>query len=49
MKQGLMIAALLCAPQFCTAQEFTIDQQIVRDCFENTEIGALYPFCLGEA
>jgi hypothetical protein len=49
MKRGLMIAALLCVPQFGTAQELKIDEQIVRDCFENTEIGALYPLCLGEA
>lgn len=49
MTRGLMMAALLCVPQVGTAQEFTIDQQIVRDCFENTEIGALYPLCLGQA
>ncbi|MCR9107587.1 lysozyme inhibitor LprI family protein [Marivita sp. XM-24bin2] len=49
MTRYLMIVALICAPQFGTAQNLEIDQQIVRDCFENTEIGALYPFCLGEA
>ncbi|MFA8385286.1 MAG: lysozyme inhibitor LprI family protein [Pelagibaca sp.] len=49
MTHRLLIAALLFVPNLVTAQELTIDQQIVRDCFENTETGALYPICLGEA
>ncbi|WP_439122885.1 lysozyme inhibitor LprI family protein [Marivita sp.] len=49
MRLGLMIAAVACAPQIGAAQDLTIDPQIVRDCFENTEIGALYPMCLGQA
>jgi uncharacterized protein YecT (DUF1311 family) len=40
---------MICAPGFLEAQELQIDSQIVRDCFENTEIGALYPSCLGQA
>ena len=49
MRQGLLIAALMCAAQIGTAQELSVDTQIVRQCFENTEIGALYPSCLGQA
>lgn len=49
MKQGLLIAVMMCCPQLSAAQDLTIDPQIVRDCFENTEIGALYPVCLGQA
>lgn len=49
MRQGLMIAALLFAPHLGTAQEMMIDSGIVRECFENTDIGAIYPDCLGQA
>ena len=49
MTRYMVIAVLLFAPQPGTAQDLKINQQIVRDCFENTEIGALYPLCLGEA
>lgn len=49
MTRVLMIAALMSVPQMGGAQDVSIDQQIVRDCFENTEIGALYPLCLGQA
>lgn len=49
MKQLLLCAVLFCAPQVVLAQALQIDRQIVRECFANTEIGALYPDCLGQA
>ena len=49
MKQGLMIVTLVCMPQIVAAQELRIDPQIVRSCFATTEIGAMYPPCLGQA
>ena len=45
----MMFAVLACAAQVTAAQELSVDTQIVRQCFENTEIGALYPPCLGQA
>lgn len=49
MRHALILSVLLSLPQAGTAQELSVDPQIVRDCFENTEIGALYPHCLGQA
>lgn len=49
MKQGMIVAILGCTAQAAAAQELSVDTQIVRQCFENTEIGALYPTCLGQA
>ncbi len=49
MRQGMMVAVLVCTAQVAAAQELSVDTQIVRQCFENTEIGALYPPCLGQA
>jgi uncharacterized protein YecT (DUF1311 family) len=49
MRHALILSVLLSLPHAGTAQELSVDPQIVRDCFENTEIGALYPSCLGQA
>jgi uncharacterized protein YecT (DUF1311 family) len=45
----MIVAILGCMAQAAAAQDLSVDTQIVRQCFENTEIGALYPTCLGQA
>lgn len=49
MKQALIVACALAMPETGFAQQAEIETSIVRDCFENTEIGAMYPTCLGQA
>lgn len=49
MRYTLVIASLVVVPAFASAQEFTVDPQAVRSCFANTDIGAIYPPCLGQA
>jgi uncharacterized protein YecT (DUF1311 family) len=45
----MIVAILGCMAQAAAAQDLSVDTQIVRQCFENTEIGAVYPTCLGQA
>ncbi|SHH26687.1 lysozyme inhibitor LprI family protein [Marivita hallyeonensis] len=49
MKKIMTSIWLICMPLPAVAQDMRIDPQIVRNCFENTGIGALYPPCLGQA
>ena len=49
MKRALILMCLCLTPQLAPAQELSIDPSIVRDCFENTKIGEVYPACLGQA
>lgn len=49
MKHIFALTWFLALPQVAAAQELRIDPDIVRECFGATEIGALYPACLGQA
>lgn len=50
MKTFAIVPCLIFAlAQTASAQDLTIDAQIVRDCFAAAEVGALYPSCLGQA
>ncbi|MFP7570808.1 lysozyme inhibitor LprI family protein [Marivita sp. S2033] len=49
MRQVLFAAALLACPQLGLAQELGVDRTYVRGCFAATEVGEIYPSCLGQA
>ncbi|MGJ8603905.1 MAG: lysozyme inhibitor LprI family protein [Marivita sp.] len=49
MKPFWTAALALVLPSVAIAQEAVIDLKIVRACFAETQIGALYPDCLGQA
>ena len=49
MRYAPIAFCLMLAPQIAPAQDFAIDKSIVRDCFDTTQIGAMYPPCLGQA
>ena len=49
MKAILAVFLFVGVSQGVAAQELKSDPTIVRACFASTEIGAIYPSCLGEA
>lgn len=49
MKPMRMVACAVFLPATALAQNLQIDSEIVRDCFAETEVGAVYPTCLGQA
>ncbi|MFP7673333.1 lysozyme inhibitor LprI family protein [Marivita sp. S0852] len=49
MKRGVAAVIFACSPAAGWAQDLKIDPAIVRTCFEATEVGALFPSCLGQA